>query len=40
GIDSIVLLHYLHTHYPNNLRAIHCNHHLSKHCTEWATFCL
>ncbi|SHA12017.1 tRNA(Ile)-lysidine synthetase [Bathymodiolus thermophilus thioautotrophic gill symbiont] len=39
GIDSIVLLHYLHAHYPNNLRAVHCNHHLSKHCTEWATFC-
>jgi len=39
GIDSVVLLHYLHTHYPNNLRAIHCNHHLSKHCTEWDEFC-
>jgi len=39
GIDSIVLLHYLYTHYPNNLRAIHCNHHLSKHCVEWSEFC-
>ncbi len=39
GIDSIVLLHYLYTHYPNNLRAIHCNHHLSKHCFEWDKFC-
>lgn len=39
GIDSIVLLHYLHTHYPSNLRVIHCNHHLSQHCAEWATFC-
>lgn len=39
GIDSVVLLHYLHTHYPNNLRAIYCNHHLSKHCTEWDEFC-
>jgi tRNA(Ile)-lysidine synthase len=39
GIDSIVLLHYLHYHYPNNLSVIHCNHHLSKHCYEWQLFC-
>jgi hypothetical protein len=39
GIDSVVLLHYLHKHYPNNLRAVHCNHHLSKHCSEWEVFC-
>ena len=39
GIDSIVLLHYLHTHYPSKLRVIHCNHHLSKHCDEWEKFC-
>jgi len=39
GIDSVVLLHYLHTYYPDNCRAIHCNHHLSKHCTEWDEFC-
>ncbi len=39
GIDSVVLLHYLHNHYPDNLRAIHCNHHLSKYCTEWDSFC-
>lgn len=39
GIDSVTLLHYLHTHYPNNLRAVHCNHHLSKYCDEWAQFC-
>jgi len=39
GIDSVVLLHYLHTHYPDNCRAIHCNHHLSKHCVEWGEFC-
>ncbi len=39
GIDSVVLLHYLHTHYQNNLRVIHCNHHLSKYCDEWAVFC-
>ena len=39
GIDSVVLLHFLYTHYPNNLRAIHCNHHLSKHCSEWDKFC-
>jgi len=39
GIDSVVMLHYIHTHYPDNCRAIHCNHHLSKHCVEWAEFC-
>jgi len=39
GIDSVVLLHYLHTHYPSKLRVIHCNHHLSKHCDEWEKFC-
>lgn len=39
GIDSVVLLHYLKAHYPNNLRAVHCNHHLSKHCDEWEKFC-
>jgi len=39
GIDSVVLLHYLHIHYPDNCRAVHCNHHLSKHCDEWGEFC-
>jgi tRNA(Ile)-lysidine synthase len=39
GMDSIVLLHYLHTHFPNNLRVVHCNHHLSKHCDDWNVFC-
>ncbi|RUM77409.1 MAG: tRNA(Ile)-lysidine synthetase, partial [Candidatus Thioglobus sp.] len=39
GIDSVVLLHYLHAHYPDDCRAIHCNHHLSKHCDEWDEFC-
>ncbi|KAA0456349.1 MAG: tRNA lysidine(34) synthetase TilS [Candidatus Thioglobus sp.] len=39
GIDSVVLLHYLNTHYQHNLRAVHCNHHLSKHCNEWQKFC-
>lgn len=39
GVDSVVLLHYLHTHYPNKLRAIHCNHHLSKYCDDWEVFC-
>ncbi len=39
GIDSVVLLHYLHTHHPSNLRAIHCNHHLSAYCNEWDNFC-
>ena len=39
GIDSVVLLHYLHQHYANNLRVIYCNHHLSQHCGEWHKFC-
>jgi tRNA(Ile)-lysidine synthase len=39
GIDSVVLLYYLHAHYPDNCRAIHCNHHLSKHCDGWDEFC-
>lgn len=39
GVDSVVLLHYLHTHYPDNLRAVHCNHHLSNYCNEWDIFC-
>jgi tRNA(Ile)-lysidine synthase len=39
GIDSVVLLHYLHRHYPQRLRVIHCNHHLSKYCDEWQLFC-
>lgn len=39
GIDSVVLLHYLHAHHPDDCRAIHCNHHLSKHCDEWDEFC-
>lgn len=38
-MDSVVLLHYLHTHFPNQLRAIHCNHHLSKHSDNWHIFC-
>ncbi len=39
GVDSVVLLHYLHSHYPNSIRAVHCNHHLSNHCNEWHLFC-
>lgn len=39
GIDSVVLLHYLNTHFSGKLRAVHCNHHLSKHCSEWDEFC-
>ncbi len=39
GIDSIVLLHYLHSYYPNHIRAIHCNHHLSEYCNDWHLFC-
>lgn len=39
GIDSIVLLHYLHTHYQNSIRVIHCNHHISKYSAQWEKFC-
>lgn len=39
GIDSVVLLHYLHTHFPKHLRVVHCNHHLSEHCDNWQIFC-
>jgi tRNA(Ile)-lysidine synthase len=39
GMDSVVLLHYLHTHFPNQLRVVHCNHHLSKHSDNWHIFC-
>jgi tRNA(Ile)-lysidine synthase len=39
GVDSVVLLHYLHAHYPDKLRAVHCNHHLSKQCDVWEKFC-
>lgn len=39
GVDSIVLAHYLQRHYPNQLRIIHCNHHLSNQADTWAEFC-
>ena len=39
GIDSVVLLHYLHYHYADNLRAIHCNHNLSGYAQDWQIFC-
>ncbi|MBW5290956.1 MAG: tRNA(Ile)-lysidine synthetase [Candidatus Ruthia sp. Asou_11_S2] len=39
GIDSVVLLHYLNTHYPNKISVIHYNHHLSQYCNEWDKFC-
>ncbi|NYT52557.1 MAG: tRNA lysidine(34) synthetase TilS [Candidatus Vesicomyosocius endoextente] len=39
GIDSIVLLHYLNTYYPNKIRVIHYNHHLSQSCNKWDNFC-
>ena len=39
GMDSVVLLHYLHTHFPKQLRVVHCNHHLSEHCDHWHAFC-
>ena len=39
GMDSVVLLHYLQQHYPHQLRAVHCNHHLSKRSDDWQVFC-
>ena len=38
GIDSAVLLHYLNKHYPNQVRVIHCNHHISDHANDWEDF--
>jgi len=38
GIDSVVLLHYLNKYYPNQVRVIHCNHHISDHSNEWQDF--
>jgi len=38
GIDSVVLLHYLSQHYPDQIRVIHCNHHISDHSNEWQNF--
>ena len=39
GIDSVVLLHFLNSHYPGNIRAIHINHNLSEHSEDWSLFC-
>jgi len=39
GIDSVVLLHFLNSHYPGNIRAVHINHNLSKHSKDWSLFC-
>ena len=39
GIDSVVLLHFLNTHYPTNVRAVHINHNLSDNSPKWALFC-
>ena len=39
GIDSVVLLHFLNSHYPSNIRAVHINHNLSKHSKDWSLFC-
>ncbi|HEY9098213.1 MAG TPA: tRNA lysidine(34) synthetase TilS [Thiobacillus sp.] len=42
GLDSIVLLHVLtvlRTRHPFELQAIHVNHGLSPHASEWADFC-
>ena len=40
GLDSVVLLHYLRTHYAHvKLRAVHVNHHLHKYADKWADFC-
>ena len=40
GIDSVVLLHFLNSHYPGNIRAVHINHNLSKHSKDWSLFCI
>ena len=39
GIDSVVLLHFLNSHYPGNIRAIHINHNRSKHSKDWSLVC-
>jgi len=39
GVDSVVLLHYLHHHFPGQVRAVHINHNLSNYCKEWQSFC-
>ena len=39
GIDSVVLLHYLQANFNCKLRAVHCNHHLSKYSNDWDKFC-
>lgn len=39
GMDSVVLLHYLQQHYPRQVRAVYCNHHLSKCSDDWQVFC-
>ena len=39
GIDSVVLLHFLNSHYPGNIRAIHINHNLSEYSKDWSLFC-
>jgi len=38
GIDSVVLLHYLNKHYSDQIRVIHCNHHISDHSNDWEDF--
>ncbi len=39
GIDSVVLLHFLNKHFSGNVRAVHINHNLSKHSSDWSSFC-
>lgn len=39
GVDSIVMLDYLHRNYSNNLRAVHINHNLSINSYKWQKFC-
>ncbi len=40
GVDSVVLLHYLATHFATEfVRAVHVNHRFSPHAHEWQVFC-
>ena len=39
GVDSVVLLNYLYSHFPNNLRVLHCCYNISKHSIQWSDFC-
>ena len=41
GLDSTVLLHYLHQHseIASKLIALHVNHHISPHADAWESHC-